>query len=134
MSLDYKSSFFLIAGSVIVIIFTVVIVAVLQESVDPEFSQIITVGPVWKGHVWTCTSSSDFLIHSVLRGLGDSEIAIYVSGSGTQSLYSLSPGEMESFSIGGPADHTIKITRTGSVSGFITLQTAPDAEAKCTIK
>jgi len=36
-----------------------------------------------------------------------------------------------SFTIGAKADKTITITKTGGVSGFLTLQTSSDAIARC---
>jgi len=46
--------------------------------------------------------------------------------------FRLTPLEMQSFTIGGPADSFITIARSGSITGFITLQTTSGATASCT--
>ncbi len=122
----------LAGGIVLIIVFAIAITAVLQGSPPPTFSQVITVGPVWRGDVWSCTSDADFMVFGSLRGLGDAQISINISGKGAQSLYSLSPGQLETFSIGGEANDQVIVTRTGTVTGFITLQTSSGAEATCT--
>jgi len=127
-----SSEVLLAGGIVLIIVFAIAVTAVLQGSPPPTFSQIITVGPVWRGDVWVCTSDADFMVFGSLRGLGDSQISINISGKGTQSLYSLVPGQIEAFSIGGQANDQTIITRTGAVTGFITLQTTSDATASCT--
>ena len=114
-----------------VIIVAVVITPLIQNQTTKSFSQIITVGPLWQGNTWSCTSSDDFMVHGVLRGLEGSVLTIYISGLGAQSLYSLDPERMQTFSVGSPAGHTMNITRTGTVTGWITLQTASDAKASC---
>jgi len=116
---------------VVIIVFAIAISAALQgESVT--FSQIITVGPVWNTDSWVCTSDANFMVYGTLRGLEGSQLSIDVSGIGSQSLFLLETGQMQPFSIGATADSTITISRTGTVSGFITLQTTSDATASCT--
>jgi len=127
-----RSDVLLAAGIVLVIVFAIAITAVVQGSPPPTFSQVITVGPVWGGDVWSCTSDADFMVFGSLRGTGDSQISINISGKGTQSLYSLTPGQLETFSVGGEANDRAVVTRTGTVTGFITLQTTSDATATCT--
>ena len=95
------------------------------------FSQIITVGPIWESNSWVCVSDSDFMVHGTLRGLDNSQLEIFIENVGTQSLYSLYSGEMETFSVGSSAGNVVMITRTGTVTGFITLQTSADATASC---
>ena len=132
MSFLSRSDVFLVGAATVIIVFAVVITAAVQGSPEKAFSQIITVGPVWTTNSWVCTSDANFMIFSTLRGLEGSQISLNVSGSGTQSLYLLEVGQMEPFSIGATANNTITITRTGTVSGFITLQTTSDATATCT--
>ncbi len=98
---------------------------------EKSFSQVITVGPVWNSDSWVCTSDADFMVYGVLRGLAGSLIEITISDVGSQSLYSLDPQQLESFSIGASGDTSVLITRTGTVTGFITLQTTSDASAIC---
>lgn len=62
----------------------------------------------------------------------DSQLEIFMENVGTQSLYSSNPGEMEIFSVSCTAEKSIIIERTGTVTGFITLQTSADATASCT--
>ena len=125
-------------SAVIVVIFAIVITATYQTQVilsdmpEKPFSKIITVGPVWEKTIWSCTSDKDFIVHGTLRGLQGAQIAINISDLGTQSLYSFDPERMESFSVGSPAGHNMIITRTGTVSGWLTLQTISDATASCT--
>jgi len=125
------SNLFLIASSTIIIIIAIVLTATITTQTNQTFSQIITVGPVWSSDTWTCTSDADFLIHGTLRGLDNSQIEIEIDGVGTQSLYTLNPGEIESFSIGSTSNQVINITRTGAVTGFLSLQTMSGAEASC---
>jgi len=73
------------------------------------------------------------MIHGVIRGFKDAQFTLQVSNAGTQSLYTFNyQGQTESFSIGADADQTFKITRTGTVSGFLTMQTDTGATASCT--
>ena len=123
----------LVAASTIIIIFAIVITAAVQGSTEKSFSQIITVGPVWNSDTWTCTSNENFMMYGSLRSFGTGNlITISISGVGTQSLYELDSGQLETFSIGVPADRNITITRTGTITGFLTLQTVTDAKASCT--
>ena len=125
------SNLFLVASSTIIIILAIVLTATVATQTNQTFSQIIVVGPVWSNDSWTCTSDADFIIHGTLRGLDNSQIEIKIKNIGTQSLYTLNPGELESFSIGSQANNIITITRTGTVTGFLTLQTMSGAEASC---
>ena len=123
----------LVGGATVIIVFAIAISAAVQSPPAESFSQIITVGPVWNSDVWRCTSDANFLVHGAVRGIGAfPQMRIAVSGSGTQSFYNLTPNEMESFSVGAAADRSITITRTGTVTGFLTLQTTSDAIASCT--
>jgi len=122
----------LIGASTIIIIFAIAISGVLQGTSSQSFSQIITVGPVWSTDVWSCTSSDNFVVHGALRSPGPgNQIAIDITGAGTQSLYTLEPGQIETFSVGSSSG-TIKITRTGPITGFLTMQTISGATAGCT--
>ena len=71
-------------------------------------------------------------IYEYIFSLEDSQLEIFIENVGTQSLYSLNPGEMETFSLGSTAGNEIIITGTGTITGFITLQTSADATASCT--
>jgi len=123
---------FPIAAIVVIIVIAIAISAVVQGTPDKATSQIITVGPVWNTNAWQCTSDADFMVHATLRGIGDAPlIQIAVQSHGTQSFYGLNTGESETFSVGNQADKTITITRTGTVTGFLTLQTTSDAQASC---
>ena len=126
-------SIFPIAAAVVIIVIAIAVTAAVQGTPEKAFSQIITVGPVWPTDTWTCTSDANFLIHATLRGIETiPQIQISVQGSGTQSFYTLNVGELESFSVGSPAEKSIIIERTGTVTGFVTLQTTSDATASCT--
>jgi len=126
-----NSNSFLIIGIVMIILLVIMIPVILLTNTEP-FSQIITVGPIWESDSWICVSDSDFMVHGALRGLENSQLEIFIENVGTQSLYSLNPSEIETFSIGSTAGNEIIITRTGTVTGFITLQTSTDATASCT--
>ena len=126
-----QSHLFLTITTIVVIVFAVVITALVQGSPEPTFSQIITVGPVWSTDTWSCTSDADFIVHGTIRSIGDAQLAIGISDLGTQSLYTFVPSNLYSFTIGGPADHTMTLTRTGTVTGWITLQTVSGATASC---
>jgi len=135
MSSNFGSNMFPIAAAVVIIVIAIGIAAAVQGTTAQPMSQIITVGPVWSTDAWTCTSDSDFVVHAVLRGLGTDplpQIKILVGGHGTQSFYSMANSESVSFSVGNQADKAIIITRTGTVTGFLTLQTTSDAIASCT--
>ena len=122
---------FVTGVAVVIIVFAIVITSVVQGPPPKTFSQVITVGPVWDGDTWSCISSADFVVHGALRGLANSQLTINVADVGTQSLYSLSPGGLDTFSVGSSAGHEVLITRTGTVTGFLTLQTTTDAAASC---
>ncbi len=126
-----NSNPFFIAGIILIILFAFVFSVILFYNTEPS-SQVITVGPIWESNSWTCVSDSDFMIYGTLRGLENSQLEIFIENVGTQSLYALNPGEMETFSVGSTAGNEIIITRTGTVTGFITLQTSADATASCT--
>ena len=130
MNFFNNSSFLLWIAAVAIIIFAIAITAALQAPTQP-FSQVITVGPVWQNDSWTCTSDADFMIHGTIRALDDATLAIQISDLGTQALYSFTPEKMETFSVGATADDTVTLTKTNTVSGWITLQTTSDAKASC---
>ena len=114
-----------------IILLAIIIPVILLTNTEP-FSQVITVGPVWDSNSWSCISDSDFIVHGTLRGLENAQLEIFIENVGGQSLYTINPGEMETFSVGSTAGNEIIITRTGTVTGFITLQTSADATASCT--
>ena len=139
-----RGDVFLAGMSTIVIIFAIVLTALvtgpgLNFDINPtsgsieSFSQVLTVGPVWKTDTWICTSDAEFIVHAVLIGYEKpSKLEIFVSGSGSQPDFVFPQNEMQSFSLGGPADSSIRITRSGGlVTGFLTLQTMSDATASC---
>lgn len=117
--------------TIIIIVSAVAIIFSMQKH-EQTFSKIITVGPIWESDIWSCTSNSDFLVYGALRGLENTQISVSIPDLGTQSLYSLDDGKMQTFTVGGQADQTVIITRTGVVSGWLTLQTMSDANATCT--
>jgi len=97
------------------------------------FSQVITVGPVWNSVSWTCTSDAEYIVHATLIAYDENNVlSISISTQGTQPDFRFTPLEMQSFTLGGPADSTITIARSGNISGFITLQTTSGATASCT--
>lgn len=116
----------------IVIIVSAVVILLSMQKNEGTFSKIITVGPIWTSDVWSCASNKDFLVYGALRGLENTQISISIPDLGTQSLYSLDNGKMQAFTVGGQADQTMIITRTGVVTGWLTLQTMSDANATCT--
>jgi len=127
-----RSDVFLVGSATVIILFGIAISATLQGPDTEPFSKVITVGPVWVSDSWNCVSDSDFMVHGALRGLGNAQLTISIQDAGTQSLYIINTGEMETFSVGNTAGNSVIITRTGTVTGFITLQTAGDATARCT--
>ena len=134
MSSNFGSNMFPIAAAVVIIVIAIGISAAVQGSPEKAMSQIITVGPVWSTDAWQCTSDADFVVHAAIRGIGADPlplIKISVEGHGTQSFYSMDNSESVAFSVGNQADKTITITRTGTVTGFLTLQTTSDAIASC---
>ena len=88
---------------------------------------------MWSTDTWLCTSNVEFMLHGVLISYADDAgLEIFVSGTGSQPDFLFQPREMKSFSIGGPADSSIRLTRTsGIITGFLTLQTTTDAIASC---
>ncbi len=134
MSSNFGSNLFPIAAAVVIIVIAIGISAAVQDSTDKSMSQVIIVGPVWNTDTWRCTSDSDFVVHAMLRGIGTDPLPalqIWVEDRGSQSFYSMDNSESVSFSVGNQADKTITITRTGTVTGFLTLQTTSDAQASC---
>ena len=135
MSSNFGSNMFPIAAAVVIIVLAIGISAAVQGSPGKTMSQVMTVGPVWNTDAWECTSDADFIVHASIRGIGVDplpQIKIAVSSHGTQSFYSLENSQSVAFSVGNQADKTITITRTGTVTGFLTLQTTSDAIASCT--
>ena len=133
LSFFSKPSVLFVSAATVIIVFTIVITASIQSSTMETFSQVITVGPVWTGAGWTCTSDAEFIVHGTLIAYSeDNELTIAVTTRGTQPDFELTPFEMQSFSVGGPADSSIIISRSGSITGFITLQTTSGATASCT--
>ena len=130
---------FLVSASTIVIIFAIVITATVQNSTVQEptaekaFSQVITVGPVWPTNMWSCTSDADYIVHAVLTSYGTtpSHLEIKISGQGGQPDLEFTPFKMETFSVGGRAGSTMTISSIGEISGYITLQTLSNANARC---
>ena len=128
-----RSDVTLVGAAVIIIVFAIVITAVAQGATEKSFSQIITSGPVWHTGTWICTSTEEFMVHGVLIAYQDSSgLEINISGLGNQPDFVFQPREMKTFSIGGSADSTIRLTTTnGLITGFLTLQTSSDATASC---
>ncbi len=116
-------------GGIIVILIAIGASAASEN--ETSFSKIITVGPVWTSDSWICSSDADYMVYGAVRGLAGSLLEISISDVGTQSLYGLNEGQLESFSIGTSAGNEVIITKTGTVTGFITMQTVSDAEATC---
>jgi hypothetical protein len=119
------------AGSTAIVIIAIVISGAIQIDSQKSGSQVITVGPVWADAGWQCTSDEDFIVHTALRGIGGSQMALRVSGLGTQSLYELPSGQLVSFSIGADAGQSVTLIRDGTISGWITLETSDTAAATC---
>jgi len=119
------------AGSTVIIIAAIAISGAMQSS-SQSFSQVITVGPVWPDNAWQCTSDQDFVVHAALRGIGGADLSIRVSNLGTQSLYELINTRLTPFSIGASGGESITLIKDGTVSGWLTLETAGDAKASCT--
>ncbi len=126
-----NSQIILTAITIVIIVSAVGIILSMQEDTK-TFSKIITVGPIWTSDTWSCTSDKDFLVYGALRGLENAQISISIPELGTQSLYTLDNGKMQTFTVGGQSDQTMIITRTGLVTGWLTLQTMSDANASCT--
>ena len=112
----------------------IILIAIGASSLSEEeksFSQILTVGPIWTTDSWLCASDADFMVYGTLRSLGDSLLTINISQTGVQSLYALEEGQLESLSIGASGGQQITITKSGTITGFITMQTISGAEANC---
>jgi len=120
------------AGSTAIIIAAIAISGAIQGESQKSFSQVITVGPVWPDNGWQCTSDKDFVVHAALRGIGGANLAIRVSDLGTQSLYELVNTRLTPFSIGSSGGNSITLIKDGTISGWLTLETAGDAKASCT--
>ena len=129
---NFSSDAFLIIGLTGIVLVAIIVPFTLLHPDAKTFSKVITVGPLWDSDSWTCVSDSDFMIYGTLRGLENAQLEIFIENVGSQSLYTINSGEMETFSVGGTAGNEIIITRTGTVTGFITLQTGADATASCT--
>ena len=134
MSSNFGPNVFPIAAAVVIIVIAIAVSAAVQGSPDKTMSQTITVGPVWSTDAWRCTSDADFIVSTLLRGIGADplpSLKIGLTNHGTQSFYSMDNSESVSFSVGNQADEAITITRTGTVTGFLTLQTTSNAQASC---
>ena len=133
LSFVSKPSVLFVSAATIIIIFTIVITASVQSSTMSTFSQVITVGPVWNSDSWSCTSDAEYIVHATLIAYDeDNMLTIFLNTQGSQPDFRLTPFEMQSFTVGGPADSFITITRSGIISGYITLQTTSGATASCT--
>ncbi len=135
MSSNLGPNVFPIAAAVVIIVIAIAVSAAVQGTPDKPMSQIITVGPVWRTDAWTCTSDAEFVVHAAIRGIGNDPppaFEVMVGGHGTQSFVAMDNSEFVTFTIGNQADKAIVITRTGTVNGFLTLQTTSDAIASCT--
>ena len=133
LSFFSKPSVLFVSAATVIIIFTIVITASIQSSTIETFSQVITVGPVWNTNSWTCTSDAEYIVHATLITYDeDNMLTISLNTQGKQPDFRLTPLEMQSFSVGGPADSILTIARIGSTSGYITLQTTSGATASCT--
>jgi len=131
LSIPNRSDLLLVGGATVIIVFAIVISTALLVQSSQGLSQVITAGPMWTTNAWSCTSDADFMIHGALRANGPNNlISISMPTLGTQSLYALDQQKLETFSIGSPGG-TVIITRTGQITGFITLQTTSDATASC---
>ncbi len=128
-----RSDVTLVGAAVIIIIFAIVITAAIQNSNEKSFSKILTVGPVWNTDTWICTSTEEFLVHGVLIAYTEgARLTISISGQGTQPDFRFQQAEMKTFTVGGPADSSIRISRSlGTITEYLTLQTSSDATASC---
>lgn len=132
LSFISKPSVLFVSAATVIIIFAIVITASIQSSTMETFSQVITVGPVWNSDSWICTSDAEYIVHATLVGYDeDSMLIIKLNTQGTQPDFRFTPLEMQSFTVGGPADSVMTITKVGNISGFITLQTTMAATASC---
>lgn len=117
---------------VAIILVAIGISTAMQQPQKSDSLQVISVGPIWNTNSWTCTSDSDFVVHGTLRGLAGALVEISISNVGSQSLFALEEGRLESFTVGAEGGNYITITRTGTLTGFVTMQTSSDATASCT--
>ncbi len=92
------SNAFLIIGIAVIILLVILIPAMFLIPNDEPFSKVITVGPIWDSDSWTCISDSDFMVHGTLRGIENAQLEIFIENVGSQSLYTIKPGEIETFS------------------------------------
>ena len=120
------------AGSTAIIIVAIAISGAILGESQKSFSQVITVGPVWPDGGWQCTSDQAFVVHAAIRGIGGAELSVRVSDLGTQSLYSLANSRLTPFTIGANGGDSVTLIRDGTVSGWLTMETAVDAKASCT--
>jgi len=120
------------AGSTAIIIAAIAISGAIQSESLNSGSEIIIVGPVWPDQGWRCTSDQDFVVHAAIRGIGGAQLSIRVSDLGTQSLYTLANSRLTPFSVGANGGDFVTLIKDGTVSGWLTLETAADAKAKCT--
>ena len=133
LSLLNKPSFLFVSAATVIIIFTIVITASIHSSTMETFSQVKTFGPVWNSDSWVCTSDAEYIVHATLITYQeDNMLTIKLNTRGTQPDFRLTPLEIQSFTVGGPADSFITITKSGNISGYITLQTTSGATASCT--
>ena len=132
LSLISKPSFLFVSAATLIIVFTIVITAAVQGENEKSFSQISTVGPVWKSDAWICTSDAEFMVHAALIAYEEpNRLTIAVSSRGSQPDFQLGLLELESFSVGAKSDDIITIARSGEITGYITLQTVSGATASC---
>ena len=133
LSFFSKPSVLFVSAATVIIIITIVITASVHSSTMETFSQVKTFGPVWDSDSWVCTSDAEYIVHATLIAYqGDNTLTISLNTQGTQPDFRLTPLEMQSFTVGGPADSIITIARSGNISGYITLQTTSGATASCT--
>ena len=120
----------LVMGIGVAVILAAITISAMYEP-KSDTLQVISVGPVWNTDSWVCTSDSDFIINGALRGIGGALVEINISNVGVQSLYSLEDGRLETFTVGAEGGNYVTITRTGTITGFITMQTESDSQASC---
>jgi len=75
---------------------------------------------------------AEFMVHAVLIAYDEpNRIIISIDSRGSQPDFELFPLELVSFSVGAKSDDIITITKSGNISGYITLQTVSGATASC---
>lgn len=131
MTLSPSSPALVMGIGVAIILVAIGVSTTLQSQPKSDSLQVISVGPIWNTNSWTCTSDSDFVVNGALRGLTGSLLEINISNVGAQSLFSLDEGKLETFTVGAEGGNYITITRSGIITGFITMQTSSDAIASC---